>query len=315
MPVYIGKRIIAMLPTLFGVTIAVFLLLKLLPGTIVEQMLGVNGGSEETTQALRRFFGLDLPLYQQYWNWLKQLFVGDLGTSWRTGEAVLSTLLQAFFVTMEIAVGAVCISILIGIPLGIAASLRPYGLMDQLFRIFSLIGVSVPVFFQGTILIILFSFYSPWKPPILFEYLWESLSMNLQSLILPAFALGLASSSVIMRMTRSSLLDTLGQDFIRTARAKGLKESSVIMGHALKTVMISVVTALGLEFGQILGGIVVVEVVFSIPGVGQTLFNALIERDFPVVQSGILFITFITLCINTVVDIVYAFIDPRIRYD
>jgi peptide/nickel transport system permease protein len=138
--------------------------------------------------------------------------------------------------------------------------------------------------------------------------------MNLQIMILPAFALGLASSAVVMRMTRSSLLDTLGQDFIRTARAKGLKESIVIFRHALKTVMISVVTALGLEFGQILGGIVVVEVVFSLPGVGQTIFNALVERDFPLVQSGILMITFVTLCINTIVDIAYAYIDPRIRY-
>jgi peptide/nickel transport system permease protein len=313
MSVYVLKRIAAMLPTLFGVTIVVFLLLKLLPGTVVEQMLG-SEGDEEAAEALRQFFGLDRPLHEQYLNWIGNILVGDFGVSWRTGQDILTTLLEAFVVTGELAVFAVLVSALIGIPLGLLAALRPYGPIDHLLRIFSLTGVSVPVFFQGTVLIVLFSLFSPWKPPVIFEYPWDSLSMNLQIMILPAFALGLASSAVVMRMTRSSLLDTLGQDFIRTARAKGLKESIVIFRHALKTVMISVVTALGLEFGQILGGIVVVEVVFSLPGVGQTIFNALVERDFPLVQSGILMITFVTLCINTIVDIAYAYIDPRIRY-
>ena len=165
MSVYILKRIAAMMPTLLGVTIAVFLLLKLLPGTVVEQMLG-SEGDEEAAEALRQFFGLDRPLHEQYLSWLKDIIVGDFGVSWRTGQEILPTLLEAFAVTGELAVFAVLVSAMIGIPLGLVAALRPYGILDHLLRIFSLAGVSVPVFFQGTVLIVLFSLFSPWKPPV-----------------------------------------------------------------------------------------------------------------------------------------------------
>lgn len=315
MALYITRRLLAILPTIFGVSIAVFLLLQLIPGTIIEQMLGMDGGNQQATEALRQFFGLDRPLYQQYFHWAGRLIVGDFGTSWRSGEAILPILSEAFIVTLELTVLAVIVSIVVGVPLGILAALRPYGIIDSILRIVSLAGVSIPVFFQGSLLILLLSLYSPWSPPIVFDYPWDSLSNNLQIMILPAIALGIASSAVIMRMTRSSLLEVLGQDFIRTARSKGFQERVVIFKHALRNVLISVVTAIGLQFGQILGGVVVIEVVFNIPGIGQTVFNALLQRDFPVVQAGILMITVATMLVNTLVDIIYGFIDPRVRYD
>ena len=314
MTAYIIKRLLAMIPTIIGVSIFVFLLFQLLPGTVVEQMLGVNGGNPEAVKELREFFGLDRPLHVQYADWAGSFLSGDL-VSWRSGQEIWPMLLKAFTVTGELALLAVIVSFIIGVPLGILAALKPNSILDNVLRVVSLAGVSVPIFFQGTVLILLFSLYFPWSPPVVFKYPWESLAQNVQIMILPALALGSASSAVIMRMTRASLLETLGQDFIRTARAKGLTERAVIFGHALKNVMISVVTALGLEMGQILGGIVVIEVVFSLPGVGQLIFNGLVERDFPLVIAAIMFITFITMVINALVDICYKWIDPRIRYD
>jgi peptide/nickel transport system permease protein len=314
MTAYIIKRLLAMIPTIIGVSIFVFLLFQLLPGTVVEQMLGVNGGNPEAVKELREFFGLDRPLHVQYADWAGSFLSGDL-VSWRSGQEIWPMLLKAFTVTGELALLAVIVSFIIGVPLGILAALKPNSILDNVLRVVSLAGVSVPIFFQGTVLILLFSLYFPWSPPVVFKYPWESLAQNVQIMILPALALGSASSAVIMRMTRASLLETLGQDFIRTARAKGLTERAVIFGHALKNVMISVVTALGLEMGQILGGIVVIEVVFSLPGVGQMIFNGLVERDFPLVIAAIMFITFITMVINALVDICYKWIDPRIRYE
>ncbi len=312
---YIVKRILAMLPTIIGVTIFVFLLLQLIPGTIVEQMLGIHSSNPVAVARLREFFGLDQPVHIQYWHWLTDLLKGNLGVSWRTGQELLPRLLSAFIVTGEIALFAVIASSIIGVSLGIIAALRPYGLLDGILRIFSIAGVSIPVFFQGALLIMLFSFLPIWSPPVVYYYPWESLTKNLQIMLLPALTLGIASSAVIMRMTRSSLLEILGQDFIRTARSKGLAESVVVFRHALKNVMINIITAIGLQFGAIMGGIVVIEVIYSLPGVGQLIYNSLLHRDFPVVVAGIMFVTVVTLIINTVVDIVYKVADPRIRYE
>ncbi|MFF2445561.1 ABC transporter permease [Neobacillus sp. NPDC058068] len=313
--VYILKRILSMIPTLIGVSLLVFLLMQLIPGTVVEQMLGVEGNSREAQKQLEEFFGLNQPVIVQYWHWFSGIMVGDFGVSWRSGEAILPTLLNAFIITCEMAILSVIVCVIIGVPLGILAALKPYGLIDNILRILSLAGVSIPVFFQGTLLMLIFSLYFPWSPPVVYQYPWESLSQNLQIMILPAIALGIASSAVVMRMTRSSLLETLGQDFIRTARSKGITETAVIFGHALKNILISVITAVGLEMGQIFGGIVVVEVVFSLPGVGQLIFNSLLQRDFPIVTSGILFVTVVVLIINTIIDLTYKFVDPRIRFD
>ncbi|EKN63448.1 ABC transporter permease [Schinkia azotoformans] len=315
MGVYVVKRILSMIPTIIGVSLLVFLLMELIPGSVVEQMLGIEGNNPEAQKKLEEFFGLNEPFYVQYWNWISGVIVGDLGVSWRSGDPILPTLLNAFIITGEMAVFAVIVSVIIGMPFGILAALKPYGIIDNILRVLSLAGVSIPVFFQGTLLILIFSLFFPWAPPVVYQYPWESLSQNLQIMILPAIALGIASSAVVMRMTRSSLLETLGQDFIRTARSKGITETAVIFGHALKNIWISVITAIGLEMGQILGGVVVVEVVFSLPGVGQLIFNSLVQRDFPIVIGGILFVTIIVLIINTMIDLIYKFVDPRIRYD
>lgn len=315
MVVYIIKRILSMIPTLIGVSLLVFLLMQLIPGTVVEQMLGIQGNNPEAQQQLKEFFGLDQPVIVQYWNWISGVIVGDFGVSWRSGKDILPILLDAFIITGQMAIFAVSVCVLIGVPFGILAALKPNGLVDNILRIVSLAGVSIPVFFQGTLLVLIFSLFFTWSPPVIYQYPWESLSQNLQIMILPAIALGTASSAVIMRMTRSSLLEILGQDFIRTARSKGITETAVIFGHTLKNIGISVITAIGLVMGQILGGIVVVEIVFSLPGVGQLIFNSLLQRDFPIVISGILFVTVIVLVINTTVDVLYKFIDPRIRFD
>ena len=312
---YVIKRILAMFPTIIGVTIVVFLLLQLIPGTVVEQMLGIHSSDPVAQERLRAFFGLDLPVHVQYWNWLSDMLTGNMGVSWRTGQELLPRILLAFVVTGEMALAAVIVSFIIGVSLGIIAALRPYGIFDGVLRILSIAGVSIPVFFQGALLILIFSMLPIWSPPVTYHYPWESLSKNLQIMLLPALTLGIASSAVIMRMTRSSLLEILGQDFIRTARSKGLSERVVVFRHALKNVMINIITAIGLQFGQIIGGIVVIEVIYTLPGVGQLIYNGLIQRDFPLVVAGIMFITIVTLFVNTGVDIIYKVADPRIRYE
>ncbi|MDQ3655661.1 MAG: ABC transporter permease, partial [Chloroflexota bacterium] len=312
---YIGRRLLLLIPTLLGFTVVIFLLIRLVPGTVVEQMLGSNAlVTGESVEALRRYFGLDRPLYVQYLDWLGNLLVGDLGTSWRTGEPVARLVLAHLAVTAELALLSVLLATLVGIPVGILAALRQNSFLDSLLRIGSLFGLSMPVFWQATMLILILSRLFNWAPPLRWHGPLADPAANAQMMVLPAVALATVSAAVIVRMTRATFLDIMHQDYMRTARAKGLGERLVIIRHGLRNVLIPAVTVIGLQFGYLMGGIVVVEEVFTLPGLGRLVLNAIYQRDYPVVQGGVLAIALVFMLVNLVVDLLYAVLDPRIRY-
>ncbi len=308
-------RSLSILPTLLGVTIAVFLLIRLIPGTIVDQMIGTEGTySEQTVHALRAFFGLDMPIHLQYGRWLSAVVRGDLGTSWRTGLPVLQMVLSRLEVTLELTLGSMLVALVVGVPLGILSARRENTSLDHAVRIASLFSLSIPVFWQATMLILAASLWFRWAPPVDFVSPWVDPLANFAIMALPSLALGTAVAAVFMRMTRSSLLEVMREGYIRTARAKGVSEPGVIWGHALKNSLIPLITVAGVQLGYLLGGAVVTEEVFTLPGVGRLILWAVFQRDYPLVQGTILFISALFMVSNLVVDLVYGAIDPRIRY-
>jgi peptide/nickel transport system permease protein len=312
---YLVKRFLAMIGSLFGVTIAVFLLIRLVPGTIVEQMLGTEAlTSYETIESLRRYFGLDQPVYVQYYHWIRRVLVGDLGTSWRMGMPVTEFILSQLSVTLELTVIAIVVAVCVGVPLGVFSALKQNSAADNGGRLLALLGLSIPVFWQGTMLILILSLAFHWAPPINWVSPLRDLKANLNMMLLPGFCLGTSSAAVIMRMTRSCMLEVLRQEYIRTARAKGLREVIVVGRHALKNALIPVLTVTGLQMGYMLGGTVVVEEVFGLPGLGRLVLWAIYQRDYPTVQGSVLFIAVMFMIVNLVVDALYAWLDPRIRY-
>lgn len=312
---YATRRVLSLVPTLLGLTVVVLLLMHLVPGTVVEQMLGTDAASDEAAKAaLRAFFGLDEPFHIQYFKWLGNLLQGDLGTSFRTARPVLDVIDSKLMVSVELALLTLLVSVVVGIPLGLLAAAKQGTWADGILRVFSLLGLSTPVFWQGSMMILLVSVAFRWMPPVLYVPFTKGPITNLTIMWMPAVALGTASSAVIMRITRSTFLEILRQDYIRTARAKGLAERVVRTRHALRNALIPVVTVIGLQFGQILGGVVVVEEVFSLPGLGRGVLQALYERDYPVVQAGVLIIAVMLMVLNLGIDLLYAVFDPRIRY-
>ncbi len=312
---YFLIRVLSLVPTLVGVTIAVFLLIRLIPGTIVEQMIGTEGlYSEETMRALRAFFGLDAPLHVQYARWLGAVLGGDLGTSWRTGLPVSEMILSRLQVTVELTLGAMAVALAVGVPLGILSARRENTGLDHVVRVASLFSLSIPVFWQATMLILASSLWLNWAPPVDFVSPLRDPLGNLAIVALPSLALGTAVAAVFMRMTRSSLLEVMRQDYIRTARAKGLPEQGVVWGHALKNSLIPLITVAGVQIGYLLGGVVVTEEVFTLPGVGRLVLWAVFQRDYPLVQGTILFVSALFMLSNLVVDLIYAYVDPRVRY-
>jgi peptide/nickel transport system permease protein len=308
-------RTLSLLPTLVGVSIAVFLLIRLIPGTVVDQMVGMEGSySEESKRALQAFFGLDQPMYLQYSRWLGAMLRGDLGTSWRTGLPVLGLIGSRLEVTAELTLLAMLVSLVVGVPLGILSARRENTALDHVVRVASLFGLSLPVFWQATMLILAFSLWLNWAPPVDFVSPLSNPLRNAQMMALPSLALGTAVAAVFMRLTRSSLLEVMRQDYVRTARAKGLSERDVVWIHALKNSLIPMITVAGVQVGYLLGGAVVTEEVFTLPGVGRLLLWAVFQRDYPVVQGTILFVSALFMLGNLVVDLVYAYVDPRIRY-
>ena len=312
---YVLIRTLSILPTLLGLSVAVFVLIRLIPGTIVEQMIGTEGTySAETTQALRAFFGLDQPVYVQYLRWLGQIARGHFGTSWRTGLPVLDMIWSRLAVTAELTTGAMLVALAVGVPLGILSARRENRPIDHVVRVLSLFSLSIPVFWQATMLILAVSLWLGWAPSVAFVSPLTDLRANLAIVALPSLALGTAVAAVFMRMTRSSLLEVMRQDYVRTARAKGLAERAVVWGHALKNGLIPLITVVGLQVGYLLGGVVVTEEVFTLPGVGRLLLWAVFQRDYPLVQGTILFVALLFMLSNLVVDLVYAWVDPRIHY-
>jgi peptide/nickel transport system permease protein len=311
---YLVRRLAAMALTLFGVSVLVFAMVRMIPGTVVEQLLGQAAmASPEVVQSFRRFFGLDRPLPLQYLAWIGGVLQGDLGVSWLSGKPVLRLFLERLPVSAELAVLAIGWSLLIGVPLGTASAVWRGGRRDGAIRVAATLGLSLPAFWQGTVLILVFSIYLGWMPSLQWVPLARSPAANLLTMALPALTLGTATAAMITRMARASMLDVLGREYVRTARAKGLAESQVTFRHALRNALIPVITVAGVQLGYIVGGIVVVEDVFTLPGVGRLLLDGIFQRDYPVVQSVILLLAAIFMALNLLVDLLYAALDPRLR--
>lgn len=302
---YILKRIVMLLPVLLGVLIIIFILSEITPGDAARQLAG-DYATEEDVEAIREKLGLNRSLPERFVSYVAGLvFRGDLGTSYQTGQPVASEIKSRFPTTILLALVSMVFSVGIGIPVGIISATRQYSAIDNISMVVALMGVSMPNFWQGLLNIIIFSIWLKWLPASGF-YGW-------QYWILPAMTIGTSSAAIIARMTRSSMLEVIRQDYIRTARAKGQKESVVIMKHALKNALIPIVTVIGIQFGGLLGGAVLTETVFAVPGLGKFMVDAIKARNFPVVQGGVLVLALIFSLVNLAVDILYSFIDPRLK--
>ncbi|MFB9973321.1 ABC transporter permease [Allobacillus sp. SKP2-8] len=310
---YIIRRLLMIIPVLFGVSVVIFFTLRVIPGDVAQTILGTSA-TEESLAALRNKFGLNMPLYEQYFTWMSGVLVGDFGVSMRTGAEILPEILSRFAITFELTILAAFISWIIAIPLGIIAGVKRNTKTDFSVRIISLLGVSVPNFALATILILVLSLSFNYSPPVGYVGFFEDPVKNLQFLFLPAFVLGTGMAGAVMRMTRSSILEILRQDFIRTVRAKGVRERVVIFNHAFKNALIPILTIIGMQIGVLLGGTVIIEQIFSLPGLGQMVLTGINQRDFTVVQGAILFIAFVFVLINLLVDLLYSYLDPRISY-
>lgn len=302
---YILKRILWLFPILLGVSFIVFTIMYLSPGDPVTMVLG-EGATPEQYEAMRVQMGLDRSFIEQFFHYIKNVVVEfDLGRSYVSGRVVMDEILVRLPNTIKLSVWSVLFASLIGIPLGVISASRPYSKVDNFVMFLSLVGVSMPTFWQALLLIILFTSTLGWLPASGFDT-W-------QQMIMPVFALASSSIGTIARITRSSMMDVLDQDYIRTAKAKGVNGSKVTFHHALRNALIPVVTVIGLQFGALLGGAVLTETVFSINGIGTLMVNAIRTRDTMIVQGGVLFIAFIFTMVNLCVDILYAYIDPRIK--
>lgn len=312
---FLARRILLALPALLGVALVVFLLMRAVPGDVVTNLIGLEGNvTPERRAELQRMFGLDLPVHVQFVQWLSAALQGDLGSSLRTGRSVSLDLALRFPVTLQLTFLSLCVALLVAVPAGVAAALRRGRLVDYAVSVFALLGLSLPSFFLGILLILLFSLQLGWLPPAGYVPFTEAPLDNLRHMVLPSVSLGLVLAAATARIVRSTMLETLGRDFIRTARAKGLAEPRVLYRHALRNALIPVVTVVGLQFGTLLGGAVIIEQVFSLPGVGRFALEGINLRDYPVVQGAVLLISAAFIVVNLLVDILYSLIDPRIRY-
>ena len=302
---YILKRLLILIPTLLGVSFIVFLLLYLSPGDAALAVAGPDA-TKEAVDAIRESLGLNRPFIVQYGSYLKNLiFHFDLGTSYQSGKSVSEALLRVFPTTMKLAGGSLVIAIVFGITFGIIAALKKNTIVDSIITTVGMIGLAMPIFWSGLLLIIIFSTKLRVLPASGFS--------SIKHMILPWIALGFQSSAVIMRMTRSAMLDVLDKDYIRTSKAKGLKKSKIIFVHALKNAMIPVITTIGLQAGGLLGGSILTETIFSIPGIGRLMVESIKTRDYPTILGAIMLIAIVYSLISIVFDILYGFINPRIK--
>jgi ABC-type dipeptide/oligopeptide/nickel transport system permease component len=305
MTVYIIKRLLALIPVLIGVSLIIFGIMQLIPGDAAEVMVGTNGSAADV-ERIRETLGLNKPIYEQYWLFISRAAVGNFGRSTQTGRPALTEFSSRVKPTAELAAAALILAIFFGMLTGIVSAILQYSVWDYLVTVVSLIGVSAPIFWTGLMMMLLFSVWLGWLP--------ATGSGSFSRLIMPALALGSASTAIIARQMRSGLLEVLRQDYVRTARAKGLREWTVIARHAVRNALIPTVTVVGLQFGYLLGGSVLTETVFARPGVGSFLVNSIQARDIPVVQATIMLLAVAFLVVNLLVDLLYAVLDPRIRY-
>ncbi len=313
MTTYILKRIVSMVPVLLLVSVVIFSLIHLTPGDPVITMLGEEA-TPEARDRLRTQLGLDRPLPVQYASWLVRVLSGDLGRSIRTNQPVSEAILERLPVTVELAVLALTIALTIALPAGIIAAVRRGSYADITSTVLCLLGVSMPNFLLAVFLVYVFSLQLRWLPPIGYTNPATDLLGNLKGMIMPAFTLGAFAAAATARLTRSTLLEVLNQDYIRTGYAKGLAERAVIRRHAMKNALIPVVTVVGLQLDTLLGSAIVPETICALPGVGRLVVDSIYQRDFPLVQGVTLYLAVIFLVVNLLVDLMYAYLDPRIRY-
>lgn len=304
MLMFIIRRLVQTIPVIIGVTFVVFFIMQLVPGDPAVLLAG-EGASKETIEGIREQLGLNRPLYIQYLDYLMNLVRGDFGVSLKNNQPVLDEILVRLPITMELALFSIIITIVLGMGAGIISAVKPYSLQDVGVMLVALIGISLPSFWFGLMLMYFFSV----KLQILPVAGWDSL----QHVILPALTLGAGGAAIVARMTRSSMLDVIRQDYIRTARAKGLRERLIIYKHALRNALIPVITVVGLQFGALLGGTVLVESIFAINGLGRMIVDAIRMRDLPMVQGGVLFASLIFVMVNLLVDVFYRFFNKRIE--
>jgi peptide/nickel transport system permease protein len=313
---YLARRAVWTVVALLGVSVLIFLLVRLLPGNIVDIIAGTEGQlSSEQRAAILREFGLDKPLLVQYLLWVGNMLQGNFGWSFRTSQPVAALIASRLPITIELALLAVLSVALVGIPLGVAASVSRSVRVRTLVQLVGVLGLSLPNFWIAVLLIIGASSLFGWLPALIYVTPWADPWVNLQQMFLPVLSLGLGLSAVVVRMTRSSMLEVLGQDFIRVARAKGLSTRAVLLRHTLRNALIPIVTVLGLQTGFLLGGVVITEQIFGLPGLGWTLLNGVYQRDYPVVQGTVMVFAVTFVLVNLLVDLLYTYLDPRIRYD
>ena len=315
MKTYIAQRLGIGLVTLFGMSVVIFLLLRLAPGNIVDILFSTGGYVNPSERAaIERELGLDKPLWAQYGEWMGQLAVGNLGKSYRYDLPAWEIIRPLIPVTLELALLSLIISVVLGVPFGVISAVRQDTRLDYALRVFSLAGLSMPSFWLGMVIILGLVAWIGWIPPVTYVRIGENFWLHAVQFMLPALAVGYRSSALIMRITRSSLLEVLREDYVRTAWAKGQTRRAVIWRHALKNAILPVVTVIGIEFAFLIGGLVVTETVFNLPGLARFLVQAILWRDYPIVQNLVMFIAVVVILSNLLVDMLYGVLDPRVRY-
>jgi peptide/nickel transport system permease protein len=311
---HLAKRLAASVVTAVLSSIAVFLLVRAVPGDVVAQMLGQSSGrGSAAEESLRSFFGLDQPMYRQYLSWLAGVLQGDLGQSWVRGRPVTQIVLSAFYVTLQLGLMTLLFATFVGVPLGLVAGLYEGRKIDNIIQGFNILGLSAPVFWLGLMLLVVVSSVMSWSPPLIYRGPGRDLGQNLEILLLPLLSLGILQAAAYSQFTRQCVVGAFSQDYVRTALAKGLPMRVVFFKHILRNIMIPLVTFMGLILIQILGGAVVIESLFALPGLGRLLITAIETRDYPVVQGALLLVVFTALIVNLLVDMLYHVIDPRVR--
>lgn len=315
---YLARRLMLVIPTLLGLTMIIFIAMRLLPGDPLVAIFGLEGARRMTPEQranLEQALGLRDPVVVQYAKWLRDIGTGEFGKSLLRGDSVTEFVLRRGPITLEIAVLATLLSWMVGFPVGLISALRPNSRMDYASRIFSILFVAIPGFWLGLVMVLALILWFDYKAPILPVYPWENAWKNLQMVAGPALVMGLGFAGFVARMVRSSLVEVLHEDYVRTARAKGLHEQVVIVRHALRNAILPVITWSSLFLGVALGGSVAIEKAFGVPGLGLTITDAILDRDLPVVQNLVLLYVVIFVVVNLITDLSYAWLDPRIRYD
>ena len=316
---YIVRRLLLFIPTMILATVMVFALFWVVPGDAAMMILTGEEGeggrvNTEDLEQLRKELGLDRPIHVQYGEWVFNLLKGDLGTSIWYRIPVMDELKDRFLVSMELAVMAILMAFVAAVPLGVISAVKQDTKVDYVSRIFVLIGIAMPTFWIGILMVYGLAYFFNWLPPLGYASLWEDPLTNLQQLVFPALALAFHDLAFTARVTRSSMLEVMREDYVRTARSKGLRERAVIGRHALKNALLPVITVSGYQFGRLLGGVIIIESIFVVPGVGSFLIDSIIHRDFVVLQGVVLLTAAVVLFLNLVIDLFYGVLDPRIRF-